>query len=61
MGAYYAITALGPYVEHQVVVLDERDPEDAGWIRSGYFRELADPQSAQDHILMPVVLDGADQ
>jgi hypothetical protein len=37
--AYYASTHVGPYREHQVVVLDEAD----GWTQTGYLIELVTP------------------
>lgn len=37
--AYYATTAVGPYREHQVVILDETD----GWTRTGWLMPLQDP------------------
>lgn len=38
--AYWATTNIGPYVEHQVVVFDDGREPDAGWVRTGWFREI---------------------
>jgi hypothetical protein len=34
------MTSVGPYAEYQVVVLDDANPTDAGWITSGWFQEI---------------------
>jgi hypothetical protein len=59
--AFYAITDVGPYRSYQVVLFDDADARDAGWIRSGFFRRIRTPvpREQERHILMPVVLKEA--
>jgi len=41
--AYWATTSVGPFREFQVVVLDDEREPDAGWIRTGWLREIPRP------------------
>lgn len=41
--AYWATASVGPYREFQVVVFDDAREPDAGWIRTGWFREIVAP------------------
>lgn len=41
--AFWATTNVGPYAEFQVVVLDDADPVHAGWIASGWLKEIHSP------------------
>lgn len=41
--AYWATANVGPYREFQVVVFDDASEPDAGWIRTGWFREIVNP------------------
>lgn len=41
--AYWATTSHGPFMEGQVVVLDDAIEPDAGWIRAGWLREITCP------------------
>jgi hypothetical protein len=59
MGAFYAITDIGPYRSHQVVLFEDGN----GWLGTGYFIRLVEssPQrlartDADGHLLIPVVL-----
>lgn len=38
--AYYATTNVGPYKEGRVVVLDDEHYEQAGLVRTGFFKEI---------------------
>jgi hypothetical protein len=42
--AYYATHNAGPFKEGQVVLLDGDRQEDAGWVDSGYLKEIKDPE-----------------
>lgn len=36
-------TDVGPFGRNHVVLLDDADPTDAGWIATGYFAEIEEP------------------
>lgn len=36
-------TDVGPFGKGHVVLLDDADPTDAGWINTGYFHEIEEP------------------
>ena len=42
--AYWATASVGPYREFQVVVFDDAREPDAGWVRTGWFREIVNPK-----------------
>jgi hypothetical protein len=46
--AYYATHNAGPYEEHQVILFDGDKQVDAGWIDSGYFKEIKAPEPRHD-------------
>lgn len=36
-------TDVGPFGKNHVVLLDDAEPVDAGWIATGYFHEIEEP------------------
>lgn len=49
--AYWATASVGPYREFQVVVFDDAREPDAGWVRTGWFREIVVPPALIERVV----------
>jgi hypothetical protein len=45
---FVADTSFGPFVKGHLVLLDDTDPVQRGWIDTGYLREIKEPDSGNE-------------